>query len=157
MFPISSTPDAFKVQLARGRLNGVPKDAATEIELLQPNRLGQDFDKAMLWVIDDLCNINKHRRLLLTHLHGSPRPDDLELRTVKGELWAQVDVTTMKRETKIGPFPIIDGKVHMDAHVIAFLSFDEGAAQNLDVCLVLNELLRFVSYDIVPRFERFFS
>ena len=141
MFPICSTPDAFKAQLARRRLNGVARDVATEIELLQPYHLGQDFDKAMLWVIDDLYNINKHRRLLLTHLHGSPRPDDLELLTVEGELWAQIDVTTMKREAKIGPFPIINGEVQMDAHVIAFLSFDEGASQNLDVCLVLNELL----------------
>src|SRR5258708_22420551 len=66
MFPICTTPEAFDAQLARHRLDGIPADAVTEIRTLQPYHDGQDVKGNVLAMIDDFCNINKHRRLLST-------------------------------------------------------------------------------------------
>jgi hypothetical protein len=164
MFPVCSTLEWFDRQLInQRRLDGVATDAIAEIRGLQPYHRGQDFDKTMLWIIDDLCNINKHRRVLLTHLHGSQAPGDIEIQTVNGELRANVDLVTMKNDAKIGPFPIVNGscgpgvQVGTNLHILAFMSFNEGAAQNMEVCLVLNEMLRYLDRDVLPRFERFFA
>jgi len=156
MFPICSTANAFKSQLGRGRLDGVPKDAASQIESLQPYRLGQDFDKDMLWVLDDFCNINKHRRVLLTVLRGGCGTID-ETRTVDGKLWIRTELPRVDRDTKVGPFPVVDGaQVQVNAQIIAFLAFDEGAAQGVEVSTCLGEMLKYVADHVVPRFERFF-
>jgi hypothetical protein len=68
MFPICSTLEAFENQLGKNRLKGVTPDAIAEIRNLQPYHHGRDFDKTKLWVLDDLCNINKHRRVVTTDL-----------------------------------------------------------------------------------------
>jgi hypothetical protein len=161
MFPVCATLESFDNQLIKQRrLDGVSPDAIAEIQALQPYHGGQDFDKNFLWVIDDLCNINKHRRLLVINLTGGP--SDIQPKTVNGQLFAQVDFSTLKKDANIGPFPIVPGpqgpglQVEMDIKIVAFIAFNEGAAQNLEICLVLNEMLRYVDSVVLPRFERFF-
>ena len=109
MFPVCSTPDAFQDAVGKQRrLLGVPDIAKAVIECLQPYNCG-DFSKALLWIIDDLCNTNKHRRVLLTKMHGGLAPEDTETKIVDGEVWTRVDLSKIKDDTKIGPFPIVDG------------------------------------------------
>jgi|ERR1039458_8216620 hypothetical protein len=156
MFPICSTDSSFKSQLGRGRLDGVHADAVTEIESLQPFQLGKDFDKAILWVMDDFCNINKHRRVLLTMLRGASGTIE-ETRIIDGKLWLRTELPRVDRDTKIGPFPIVNGgQVQVNTQIIAFVAFDEGAAQNMEVSLCLGGMLNYIKDDVVPRFERFF-
>jgi hypothetical protein len=156
MFPICSTDTAFKAQLERGRLGGVHKDAVVEIESLQPFQLGKDFDKAFLWVIDDFCNINKHRRLLLTMLRGASGTIE-ETQTIDGKLWVRTDLSHVERDARVGPFSIVDGgKVQIDAQVISFVAFDEGVAQGMEVSSRLGAMWKYIAEDVVPRFERFF-
>ena len=161
MFPVCSTLKSFDFQLSkRHRLAGVTPDAVAEIKSLQPYHFGQDFDKSPLWVIDDLCNINKHRHVLLTHLHGGP--SDIELQIINGETFGRLDLTSIKRDAEIGPLPIIDGpqgrggQVDVNLKIAAFVAFNEGAAQNLEVGLVLGEMLKYIRFTVLPRFERFF-
>ena len=125
MFPICTTPEFFNTQAVnRRRLEGVSKDAIDEIERLQPYHAAN----SVLQVMDDLCNINKHRRVLLTHLHGGVAPENMESKIVGGDLFAKLDFALFSKDTKIGPFPIIDGpqgpglKVDMDLNLIAFIA-----------------------------------
>ncbi len=157
MFPVCSTNDSFKSQLGRGRLGGVHKDAVAEIEALQPFQLGQDFDKALVWVLDEFCNVNKHRRLLLTMLRGASATIE-ETRTVDGKLWMRTELPRVNCDSRVGPFPIVDGThVQVATQVISFVAFDEGAAQGMEVSLALGGILNFVKDEVVPRFERFFA
>ena len=161
MFPICSTKEAFDQQISRNRLKGVTPEAVAEIQSWQPYHLGQDFDKSMLWILDDLCNINKHRRVLLTSIVGGP--SDVQLQTINGQLFGRVDFRSIKKDAKIGPFPIVAGpqgrgvKVDVNPNITAYLAFDEGSTQGMDVGFVVSHLLRLVTETILPRFERFFA
>ena len=156
MFPICSTDNSFKSQLGRGRLTGVHADAVAEIESLQPFKLGNDFDKSILWVMDDLCNINKHRRILLTQLRGASGTID-DRKTINGKLWLHTELPRVDRDTKVGPFPIVNGgQVQVNTQIIVFVAFDEGSAQNIEASNCLGGMLNYVKNDVVPRFERFF-
>lgn len=161
MFPICKTLDAFNNQVTKQRrLDGVAPDAVAEIESLQPYHEGQDFDKTVLWVIEDFCNINKHRRLLVISLRAGM--GDIETKTIAGQLFIHVDFSALKKD-KIGPFPIVDGpsgcgvQMKMDSNIVAFLAFGEGAALNMEVSLVLNGLFDYIGFTVLPKFERFFS
>jgi len=154
MFPICSTSDSFKSQLGRGRLDGIHQDALKEIESLQPYHLGTDFDKATLWVVDEFCNINKHRRVLLTTLVGGSGTIE-ETRTIDGKLWLRT--ADLPRESKVGPFPIVNGgQVQVDSQILAFIAFDEDVVRGKEVSSHLGAMLNYVKDDVVPVFERFF-
>jgi hypothetical protein len=162
MFPICSTPQAFSdAAVKQRRLLGIPVDAMAIIERLQPYNCG-DFSKSLLWLVDDLCNINKHRRVPLTRMHGGVAPEGTETKTVNGEVWTRVDLSKIKDDTKIGPFPIVDGsegpgiQVPMHLHVIAFIAFDEGAAKGMHIAVVMAGMLEYVYKSAMPLFEEFF-
>lgn len=44
----------------------------------------------------------------------------------------------------------------MNRSVIVFVSFNEGSASNMEVGFVMNELIKFMSKSVLPKFERFF-
>jgi hypothetical protein len=162
MFPICSTPEAFQyATVKQRRLASVPVDAVALIERLQPYN-GGDFNKALLWIVDDLCNINKHRRIPLTRMHGGLAPSDTETKIVNGEIWTRVDLSKIKDDTKIGPFPIVEGsegpgiQMPMNLQLVAFIALDEGAAKGMHVTAVLAGMLRYVHEEVLPIFEQFF-
>src|SRR5882724_2518266 len=62
MFPICSSRDNFQEQLKRRRLAGVPSNALTIIESVQPF----DLLRHPLALLDELCNADKHRDLHFT-------------------------------------------------------------------------------------------
>jgi hypothetical protein len=162
MFPVCSTPDAFRdATIKQRRLEGIPAIATTVIECLQPYNCG-DFSKSLLWIIDDLCNINKHRRVPLTRMHGGLAPDDTETKIVNGEVWTHVDLSKIKDDARIGPFPIVEGsegpgiQVPTNLHVIAFIAFDEGAAKGMHITAVMAGMLEYVYKSVMPLFNEFF-
>jgi hypothetical protein len=131
MFPICSTVELFEEQIRRHRLDGVPVDAIAEIKCFQPYHLGQDFAKGILWAIDELTNINKHRRILLTNLMATTVPKE-NFVVQNGEVWIHQPagpVQVFDSNTQFGPFPIIDGKVKVDTQIAAAIAFDEGPAK----------------------------
>jgi len=158
MFPICSTLDRFNdAAFRRGRLGGVPDVAKTVIECLQPYNRG-DFEKSILWVLDDLCNINKHRRVPLTRLDGGIAPDGTETKIIDGQRFIHTDLAAVAGNAKIGPFPMIDGKVKMpvNLNIIAFIAFDEGPAKGMEITTVMRGMLEYVHLSVLPLFNEFF-
>jgi len=141
MFPVCSTAETFEDQIRRHRLDGVPVDAIAQINGLQPYHLGQDFNKHVLWALDELTNINKHRRILLTNLMaGLAQRENFAMKD--GQVWYHVGpgpTPMFDSNTKFGPFPVIGGKVKVDAQFVAVIAFDEGTAKGLEVSLCVNQ------------------
>ena len=163
MFPICSTPEAFSQQLARHRLDGVAAEAVTEIEALQPYHSGKGTNGNVLAMVDDLCNINKHRRVITTMVYGGEAPSDFTTEVIGGELYGSMNYYDMlQKGTKIGPFPMVDGplgrgpKVNEPPQIIAFVALNEGAAQDVEVGLTLSIFIGYVIQEMA-RFERFFK
>jgi hypothetical protein len=159
MFPICSTSDAFKNAVSkRNRLFGVHPDVIAEIDALQPYHLGQDWGKSVLAVMDELTNINKHRRVLLTEMGATTTPQPIIEKD--GEILMEVGpgpTPTYDSNAKLGPYPIVDGKVIMNAQLVAVITFGEGAAKGMEISLAMNEWAIYIKDKILPRFERFFK
>lgn len=162
MFPICTTPEAFKGQLSRNRLRGIPTDAVTDIDDLQPYHEGADAKGHVLFMIDDLCNINKHRRILTTILYGAHAPADFVTQEIDGQTFGSVSFDSiLQQSTKIGPFPMVNGpegrgpKVDVPLNLISFIAFDEGPAQRVEVGHTLSIFMGFVVQEL-NKFERFF-
>ena len=157
MFPICSTRDRFDQAITRRRLDGVPKPAQAVIECLQPYNCG-DFEKSLLWIADDFCNINKHRRILLTRLHSGAAPEGTKTRVIDGKNWTYTDLAAVASNTKIGPFPIIGGtvKMPMNLHIISFIAFDEGAAKGVEITTVMRGMRDYIRASVLPLFNEFF-
>ena len=155
MFPICDRPKSLKDAIRRGQLSGIPAEAATIIESLQPYQLGQDWQKASLWVLNEFANINKHRRLLITMLRGGT--GEFEFTRIADGLVARGGFPSFNENTKIGPFVVSENKLQMKGQIIACVTFDEGAAKGMEICTCLNTLLREVFSNVLPRFEKFFT
>jgi len=162
MFPICTTPEAFNQQLARHRLDGVPIDAITEIQALQPHHDGQDAGGHVLAMLDQLCNINKHRRVIATMIRGSVAPSDFVTQEINGEVYGSLSFDSiLKQGIKIGPFPMVNGsagrgpKVDVPLQIVSFVAFNEGTAQDVEVGYTLSILGGFVVQELA-RFEKFF-
>lgn len=160
MFPICDSVEAFEYQLGRHRLDGIPADALTEIKGLQPYHYGQRKEGAPIRVIDSFCNINKHRRVLLTVLAAYASRTEI----ISSHTGRSIQTTTTPRyhgaEIAVGPAPNSarpEEKVEMKGNAILLITFDEGAAKGIDVGRSLNWLWHFVNEDVIPKFERFFT
>jgi hypothetical protein len=156
MFPICSTPDAFKnATKGRKRLLGVHPDAVALIESLQPYHMGKDWQKSIFWIIDEFSNINKHRRVLLTMLRASRTP--IEIVEIGGELWGHGRLPIFDSDAKIAPLiPDATGQMKVDAQLIACVTFDEGRTKGMEISGCTGECLNYVQNGVIPKFERFF-
>jgi hypothetical protein len=157
MFPICDTLDAFNQQIARKRLDGVPPDAITEIQGLQPYHLGTDAERHLLRVLDTLCNINKHRRILMlasaAHYSRTEIISSVVGLSVQTTLTPRYDGT----EIAIGPAPTVVGEeVEMKGDAAYFVTFNEGATKDIEISKCVNQLWHFVDKAVVPQFSRFF-
>ena len=108
MFPICTTPEAFDQQLARHRLDGVAIDAIAEIKALQPYRCGQDAGESVLAVIDNLCNVDQHRRVIMTMFRGGPAPGDFTTTEIDGQMYGSLNSTPCSTVTQnAAPFRLL--------------------------------------------------
>jgi hypothetical protein len=155
MFPICHRPKSFKNAVRRGQVAGISAEAAAIIESLQPYKLGENWEKATLWVLDEFANINKHRRILVTDLHAGVGTFEIENRG--GELWARGGFPSVRQNAKVGTYILSTKKVKMDGQIIACVTFDEGPAKGMEVCTVLNGFVQEVCDNVFPRFEKFFA
>jgi hypothetical protein len=65
-YPICKTQADFETAKSKGRLSGLSKPAALEIETSQPYNNTANLTSDILYVLNDLSNTDKHRSLLLT-------------------------------------------------------------------------------------------
>jgi len=157
-FPICETAALFKQNVTSGRLDGVPKDAVTQIESLQPYQLGKDWQKATLWVLNEFNNINKHRRILLTVLRGGESKNNIDVVNVEGQLWARGPMPSFDENAEIGPLPInTERQVQMNKQIFACVTFDEGSAKGREITTCLKTMLQEVEKNVVPTFRAFFT
>lgn len=157
MFPICSTEELFMQQVSRGRLAGMSPDAVAEVKSLQPYHLGQDFNKSILWALDELVNVNKHRRILLTNLMAAPVLEE-DIFTEDGRVWVREGpgpVRVFDRDTQFS-FPLIDGKVHVDKQILAAIAFDEGHAKGMEIGFCGGYWTNYLLEILLPRFEKLF-
>ena len=153
-FPICKSPEAFEEELRRHRLDGVSPEAITEIERLQPYHDGQRWEVNVLYVLNHFCNVNKHRRILLTELKGS-RPRAVV--SIDGITHFEIPIGSANHGTAgIHLIPVVEEQMHMEDKVLAFIAFNERPAQDLEVSLVLGNIFGYMMDGIMPRFEKFF-
>jgi hypothetical protein len=161
MFPICTTPESFKTQLNRHRLDGVAAGAIAEIEALQPYHDGAGANENVLATIDSLCNINKHQQILTTVFYGTQAPSDFVTKEIDGQTYALTSFESiLKQGTKIGPFPIVSGPQGYfpqveNLNVIGYIAFDDGTPQNVDVGHSLSIFIGYVK-QFMPTFEQCF-
>lgn len=139
MFPICSKPKSFKDALDRKRLEFLPGDAVSLIKEMQPFN-APNPESHSLAVLEELVNLNKHRRIVLTALSGSDAIPDVAI-----------------------PYmPIIvrkwrDGRPVQDLPFWAYLVIGDTYASGIEITHCVNVLADYVGNDVIPRFERFFS
>jgi hypothetical protein len=150
-FPIHRTPERFNQTCARGRLDGVSTEAIAEIEKVQPYHQGENVEKSLLYVLDHFCNINKHRRLLLTTLRVG-RADNV---IIDGQAYTRVPFGDSDYGTEIR---IHDKENQMKTanQMVGFIAFNEEPAKGTEVGTVLVSMSRHLVNDVIPQFEKFF-
>ena len=152
MFPVCLTPDGFKSAESRGQLQGVDGAAITLIKSFQPYLDGQP-SATCLAILDELTNINKHRRLLLTEF------STLSIRELTDTMgvWLKAgspDLTALAHNAGIGR-TVTAEQMNMQGDLIPFVAFNEGAVKEMDVRFMLEGLVAYVS-SLVDRFDSFF-
>ena len=145
-FPILEEPNAprFKRQT-----NNVPAGAVAIIDSLQPYSRGKDrkaFEGHLLWRLNRLCNIDKHRRI---PLHGSVV--DFKLPASIPQSMVVCDSDTMSL-----PLQMKDAvRLHRDATFkVTFGDSHEGIECDQDG---IERIYAFVAGDVIPRFAKFFK
>ena len=135
-FPVCKSEDSWRKCYKR-KLCGVPENAAKIIESLQPYTARQMGNSPQpMEILDELTNENKHRQVLMTVL-GS---------RLEGELPAGI--------------PSIAIQVMRDGipgeTLSIYLAFEGGIAKGLEVTAVLQGLMDWMGYRVLPLFEKFF-
>jgi hypothetical protein len=155
-FPICDTPEGFQGQVSRHRLDGVPPDAVAEIERLQPYH-STPPSRHFLFVLNELANINKHRRPLVTKLN--PVSGMAEFSS-DGRVLVEESLAIGDKAAPpaIGPTPSHLGQVvevKVKTETVSYIGFDEGAIKGVEVCHCLGILGRQIAMGIIPAFEKF--
>lgn len=162
-FPICDTSQGFQRQLERGRMRGAPAGAIEEIKALQPyNRRNAtpDHTQHVLWVLNRLENIDKHRRLALTA--GVAFQSYMEITDGRGGESTVLAHETLHDGAVIWNYRTPqpgEPEIEVKGHILAFVAFNEPeelpALVDTDVGNVLGHTLRFIRDKVVPAFDRF--
>ncbi len=153
-FPICDTQDAFKGQFRRHRLDGIPQLGFAEIESLQPYQCGKGAMSNSLLILEKLCNINKHRRLILTR--GTPVGLIAQAMSEDGSA-VPAFFPVGDHATNIG-LPRVSGKqVKMEGISVHCVTFEESAVRGEQVNQVLGRIGAEIVSNVLPRFEKFFK
>lgn len=139
-FPVCHSQEAWDKCYKR-KLNGVNKEAIRLIEEAQPYRQTQKFGFPDIHVLDELTNENKHRQVLFTAMASIHKPDT-------PVPFPHIELEVTRHEA---------GQLISSQRILAFLAFQTGLAQRLEVTAVMSSLMDWVGLDLLPKFERFFS
>jgi len=156
MFPICTTEKSFKDAIRARRLEGVAPEPLALIDSLQPYRAGDlDAPGLPLTVLDELVNINKHRRVLFTVVRSIPG-SSMETIQVGSETWGRPSVEAMQSDVDFGrKLTLQDAQTH--GSIAAFVAIGEGPAKGSEATLVASALLEFTATEVAGQFTRFFE
>ena len=154
-FPVCKSPDTFK-DAKRRRLAGIHPDAITIIESLQPYHFGQGNEiQSVVFVLDKLANIQKHRTILIAQERHAPT-EIINVVDSSGNVLGfdplrAVDTKATAKFIKTA----IEAK--MNAQMAVYVVFGEEPAKGMEVISVVAGLYETVALEIIPRFNRFFA
>jgi len=159
MFPICRSQTAFDDQVRRGRLDGVPQEAAAAIQSLQPfSSPGHP-----LTLLDDLYNADKHRDLSLTVSVASD-VDVVHVRNGQVFMRTVISGEELRNGAVFGDMMVSleavpsDFKIEVVGRAAAFLAFKGRSShleESLPVVQTLEEILSFLENSVVPSFWAF--
>jgi hypothetical protein len=147
-FPIMEVWNADTRKRFGNQVFGVPDEAFCEIQSLQPYHRGDAFKSHPLWRLDEICNLDKHRRIpayatMLTTVLTGVHERDL--------------VKEATDDCHILRVPLsLKDKIQLNPQGTFSVSFggDNGLTETADTIV---EIHNFVARDVLPRFNRFFS
>jgi hypothetical protein len=130
-FPVCASRKAFQKAIERGLLSGVSDEAIAEVEALQPYHGGNGFEATVIWVMNQIANINKHRRLLTTVFNpGFSRDSSL------GAFGYGQSVITPHRAQRVKEISITGRtpeQMEADAYAVVNIVINEGRLKKREV------------------------
>jgi hypothetical protein len=155
MFPICTEPASFKNAMRGKRLRGVHPDAVKIIDELQPLHLVEsDRERTVLFILDRLANINKHRHVLLANIR-SYITSGLETFELEGEKWVDTSTFFTSDPARFDR-SVTPEEVEANAQILAFVSLNERAIEHIEVVKILDILATHIRKRVLSRFEQFF-
>lgn len=151
-FPIvevwnTDTPKRFAKQIV-----GVPDEAFCEIQALQPYHRGDAFKSHPLWRLDEMCNLDKHRRLASNSITVDGTIYGIPLHSMKDVIFQVTD------ECHIISVPLaLKEQVDLDPNPPIEITFGGDLSGITETFPTLIEIYNFVAKDVLPRFDRFFA
>jgi len=152
MFPICVTSDSFQAALRGHRIEGVSSEAAALIDAFQPYHEGEP-NAHSLAILDELANINKHRRVLLTEISSISTGEMISL----WKDWVSsggMIPSKLVHNVNFGK-ALTAEQVDMPGNLIPFIAFNEGAVKGMEVGMCMEAFMNYVS-EALACFERFF-
>ena len=141
MFPLALTEKQYKDDLEkRHPLDGVSAEAIAVIDRFQPY-LQPNPKETVLGILDELTNVNKHRRVIFTGLHG-----------VVGELASSVPYIM-----GVVSYVDADGILLREIPMRGVLTLQEGLAKDIEVTNCVDTGARFILEEMLPFFQPFFE
>lgn len=154
-FPVcNSSYTAFKKE-AKTKLDGVPVAAIEIIEKMQPYHFPREQrQQSIVFMLDELTNINKHRSILLARKRTVPT----ELIAIRDRVGTVVAFDARRATDDQASTELIAEaiKMNVDMEIAIFVQFDEGPAKGHEVVSLLTALIAEVRINILARFEEFF-
>jgi hypothetical protein len=141
MFPLALTPDQFKNDVKkRGRLDGVAPAAVVVIDQFQPYHRPNPKE-TVLGILDELTNVNKHRRVIFTGLHGVARPLPSSIPCILGVVRNVDSQGTILSETPMS----------------GVLTLQEGLSKSIEITNCIDTAAQSICEEMLPLFEKFFK
>jgi hypothetical protein len=141
MFPVALTADQYKNDVTkRKRLDGVDPAAVAVIDQFQPYRQPNPKN-TVLGILDELTNVNKHRRVIFTGLHGVARPLPSFIPCILGVVRNVDSQGTILSETPIS----------------GVLTLHEGLSKTIEITNCIDTAAQFINEEMLPHFEKFFK
>jgi hypothetical protein len=156
-FPICDSVQQFGSELQKGRLGGVNHAVVSHIESLQPYHSGKQGKETFLWMLNEFCNMNKHRRVLGLDLSVSVPSADFEIEHMPdGSSYARVNpAPKFKSGAKVGPYRIVEGEPEIDHNLMGYVAIQEPPIEGFEVCSLVDKTRDYVRQEIL-KFDKFF-
>jgi len=143
-----------KLSSFKRSLVGVPDEAVREIDFLQPYHRGASYKTHPLWRLDEICNLDKHRRI---PANGSVQvlrfpnvtPEEIASRIVASDSTDDgfIVTTSLAFKHKLDNY-------YPQAFEVFFGGDQSGISEHIRG---LWQIYKFIADSVFPRFTRFFT
>jgi hypothetical protein len=153
-FPVLEVLNTDTFKRFSRQTTGVPEDAICEIKFLQPYNRGTAYKTHPLWRLNEMCNLDKHRRIpvdrqeVITYFPGLT-PADFAT--------GLVSATTPTDDSYIMSVPLaMKDKLNFDPTLTITIKFGGDISGISESAHGIAEIYAFIAKEVFPRFTRFF-